>query len=418
MEETVRKIEQLVMMFLPLIFMNQLSMSKVIIILIPIFISTYVPRIFNYFKTLKKSEKYRHYISYTDENGNEILVGCRWVKPVNAITIFLSTLIDTDLTKSYNDLYISIFEKDIEFKYNSICYKVNYQKYTDDRAKQSIQTIRLYSYNIEDIKSFEKDSISYIKKSFDKDNKKTNMYYEFDEKFLEKSINFTKKFSNTFISQHNYELITKCMTEYFTSKSKYEKYGIPYKIGFMFFGKPGNGKSSCIYAIAREYKRNIYFITPDKLCEIKKIVSGIPSGQLIVIEEIDDTIYSQSRTKKSDDNDGKSSEKHFGGYLSNILPVLDGYMSLPHDTILIITTNHPEMLDGALIRSGRIDHSIEFDNADHHQIKDIFKCYYDYDIDNFKEIPIKKWSCSHIINTIILPNINSPETALKMLREC
>lgn len=238
------------------------------------------------------------------------------------------------------------------------------------------------------------------------------MYFErYLNDFRERSINFNKNFNNIFISQNNHDHITKCINEYLISKPKYGIYGIPYKIGFMFYGKPGNGKSSCIYAIAWEFKRNMYFIPPDELHNIKNIIFEIPCGQMIVIEEIDDTIISKDRVLKSED---KISKLTCG--LSDILPVLDGYTSLPDDTI-IITTNHPEILDKALIRPGRIDHLIEFDNADHYQIKQMFKYYYNYDINNFEDIPIKKYSCSYIINTIILPNIRSPETALKMIRE-
>ena len=40
--------------------------------------------------------------------------------------------------------------------------------------------------------------------------------------------------------------------------------------------------------------------------------------------------------------------------LSGLLNVLDGVVDTP-DRILIMTTNHPEMLDPALIRPGRVD---------------------------------------------------------------
>merc|ERR1711862_960630 len=43
--------------------------------------------------------------------------------------------------------------------------------------------------------------------------------------------------------------------------------------------------------------------------------------------------------------------------LSGLLNVLDGVVDTP-DRILIMTTNHPEQLDPALIRPGRIDKKI------------------------------------------------------------
>merc|ERR1711953_923083 len=43
--------------------------------------------------------------------------------------------------------------------------------------------------------------------------------------------------------------------------------------------------------------------------------------------------------------------------LSGLLNVLDGVVDTP-ERILVMTTNHPEMLDPALVRPGRIDKKI------------------------------------------------------------
>lgn len=44
-----------------------------------------------------------------------------------------------------------------------------------------------------------------------------------------------------------------------------------------------------------------------------------------------------------------------------------------------MTTNHPEKLDEALIRPGRVDHQVAFTNATRHQIKEIFERMYSKD---------------------------------------
>jgi ATP-dependent 26S proteasome regulatory subunit len=44
--------------------------------------------------------------------------------------------------------------------------------------------------------------------------------------------------------------------------------------------------------------------------------------------------------------------------------------------ILVMTTNHPEKLDPALIRDGRIDQRILFDYCDHQQIYKMFQNFY------------------------------------------
>merc|ERR1712004_450128 len=45
--------------------------------------------------------------------------------------------------------------------------------------------------------------------------------------------------------------------------------------------------------------------------------------------------------------------------LASLLEVFDGVMEMP-GRIMIITTNHPDKLDKALVRPGRIDMALEF----------------------------------------------------------
>ena len=61
--------------------------------------------------------------------------------------------------------------------------------------------------------------------------------------------------------------------------------------------------------------------------------------------------------------------------LSFLLNLLDGVLETPN-RILIITSNYPERLDKALVRPGRIDLNIHFDNADMEMILDMFQHFY------------------------------------------
>jgi len=51
-----------------------------------------------------------------------------------------------------------------------------------------------------------------------------------------------------------------------------------------------------------------------------------------------------------------------------------------------MTTNHPEKLDEALIRPGRVDHQVAFSNATQHQIKELFERMYNNDLPRTKLI--------------------------------
>jgi SpoVK/Ycf46/Vps4 family AAA+-type ATPase len=54
---------------------------------------------------------------------------------------------------------------------------------------------------------------------------------------------------------------------------------------------------------------------------------------------------------------------------------LDGLAS-PHGQIFVLTTNHPELLDPAMLRKGRVDVTAEFPHASPQQVSGMFKSFY------------------------------------------
>jgi len=61
--------------------------------------------------------------------------------------------------------------------------------------------------------------------------------------------------------------------------------------------------------------------------------------------------------------------------LFGVLNAIDG-VSAPEGHILMMTTNHKDSLDDALLRPGRIDEDIEFNYACREQIRDLYKKIY------------------------------------------
>jgi hypothetical protein len=89
---------------------------------------------------------------------------------------------------------------------------------------------------------------------------------------------------------------------------------------------------------------------------------------------LDRTLYPET----SDDEEDKEDKKEIGDRLtlSFMLNLLDGVLETP-GRILVITSNFPEKLDRALIRPGRIDVKIEFNNATRAFILDMVNRFYD-----------------------------------------
>ena len=99
-----------------------------------------------------------------------------------------------------------------------------------------------------------------------------------------------------------------------------------------------------------------------------------------------------------------------------LLNVIDGLFS-SHGRILIMTTNHPEILDSALIRPGRIDLILDFKKTTRETVIDMFRHFYDlpdYKNEQFIEIEDYEFSPAEI-NQIFFKYIREPELALKEL---
>lgn len=75
-----------------------------------------------------------------------------------------------------------------------------------------------------------------------------------------------------------------------------------------------------------------------------------------------------------------------GVTLSGLLNAIDGVAS-QEGRVLIMTTNHPELLDDALVRPGRVDMKIEFTRASKDQIRELFVRMYCVDSREAARLP-------------------------------
>ena len=285
----------------------------------------------------------------------------------------------------------------------------------------------------------------------------TDDYYDPTRHYSEFKFESGKNFSNVFYPEK--EDIVKRLDFFTNNKDWYKKRGIPYTMGFMFYGDPGCGKTSTIKAIANHTQRHIVSVPLNKIKTAKELLNvfyntrmnyvDIPlNKRLYVLEDIDaadlkDTVGERSekektKDEKDDDEDkdsGKDSpmdmnffgllknsagwDKKFGIQkltLANLLEVLDGVMEM-EGRMLIITTNYPEKLDKALIRPGRIDMKVHFGPMTGKNIIEMYKHYFNDEpplnvpVD---KLPDLKWTPAEVTQ-VFLNNMHEPEKALHQL---
>ncbi|KAI0362045.1 hypothetical protein OH77DRAFT_1491540 [Trametes cingulata] len=151
----------------------------------------------------------------------------------------------------------------------------------------------------------------------------------------------------------------------------YADRGIPYRRGYLLHGPPGSGKSSFIQALAGALNYDICVLNlserglaDDKLVHL---LSNTPERAFVLIEDIDAAFNRRVQTSA----DGYQSSVTFSGFLN----ALDGVAS-GEERIVFMTTNHPERLDPALIRPGRVDLAVLIDDASPRQARRLFERFY------------------------------------------
>lgn len=155
---------------------------------------------------------------------------------------------------------------------------------------------------------------------------------------------------------------------FLAAESWYAERGVPWRRGYLLHGPPGTGKTSLIRALSGAFDRDLALlnIASDRLDDIKlaTLMAEIPERSIIVLEDIDAAF-----------NGRTSQDAGKGITFSGLLNALDGILS-QDGRILFMTTNHPERLDPALVRPGRIDRKYELGLATGDQIMQHYQLYF------------------------------------------
>lgn len=174
-----------------------------------------------------------------------------------------------------------------------------------------------------------------------------------------------KQFSKVILPNQLKKSLIDDLEGFASSAEWYRERSIRYKRGYLFYGPPGNGKTTIATSIADYLNRDIYIINLNAFENDGYLIAAFTKLQknvVLLIEDID-------RSFSGRDNIG--SKISFSGMLNS----LDGVLC-KDGIVTVITTNHIEKLDEALIRDGRMDLKIELLNPSESEIKDYMEAFY------------------------------------------
>lgn len=168
--------------------------------------------------------------------------------------------------------------------------------------------------------------------------------------------------------------IVEDLTGFLESESRYVDLALPWHRGYLFHGPPGTGKTSLVKALANEFKLDLWYISLNDLKEDASLISllgEVRPRSILLIEDVDTLSITKSRTAPESVDSGNGKQIS----LSSLLNALDG-VATPHGLITMMTTNHYDQLDDALVRAGRMDRIEHLGYPTMLEVEKLYKRFY------------------------------------------
>jgi mitochondrial chaperone BCS1 len=180
------------------------------------------------------------------------------------------------------------------------------------------------------------------------------------------------------------ERLVEDIEKFRASRERYRQLGVPYHRGYLLYGPPGTGKTSLVSGLAAQFGMSLYAVNLTEFNDrtLKSAINDVPQNAVILFEDIDCMKTGNRRPEPSEQDRyspglrrDKEDPAGFGVSLSGLLSVLDGFHA-PENVLFVMTTNHIESLDLALLRPGRIDYKLYLGKAADAQKLELFRRFF------------------------------------------
>lgn len=183
----------------------------------------------------------------------------------------------------------------------------------------------------------------------------------------------SRSFSSVLVPKEIQDDLENDLERFSNSRVRLERLEMPWRRGYMLSGPPGTGKTSLSLAIAGRLGFNLASLSLTDMKDdgmLRKAISSLPKHTVVVIEDIDAYAVSNDRDHNVARDGGLS--------LSGLLNALDGFET-PDGLVTIMTTNHLDHLDDALVRNGRVDRSFHLGYIEAPELERLFSWFYEMD---------------------------------------
>jgi SpoVK/Ycf46/Vps4 family AAA+-type ATPase len=196
-----------------------------------------------------------------------------------------------------------------------------------------------------------------------------------------------RTFNDVFIPENDKNIIIDSIDSFVVKREWYVKNNIPYHFGILLYGEPGTGKSIVAQAIADHLNAKFCVLNGADVESLEDAISQLmirPDNQcytVLCIEDIDCAFANNGfkfNQYGSDDDYEEEYDKKVNKRkrrLASILNCMDG-VNASDNIIYVLTTNHIETLDPALIRPGRCDLKIEMKGVCEETFRDFCMFHY------------------------------------------